>query len=121
MMVSNIIQSYPRCPLHANSVIISVDKNYSDWIEQEHISSQTALQKIVFVWHQSRIAEQYMIYGFVSPHSTFHWEAIPFPSSSNFLRFFEQLTVLWKISFGSSAVSSEIREQKYHILQSHLQ
>jgi diadenosine tetraphosphate (Ap4A) HIT family hydrolase len=90
------------------------DKPYVSWTDEDHSNVYHSLQKTVAIWKENNIADQYMIYGKQESGSkAFSWEAVPYQKTSNiFARFWQQLQVLWRITFGGMTTSDAQKQQQ---------
>lgn len=98
----------PLNPLRKGSLeIITVSgKKLSDWTKDEHVASLECMQKIARVWKKQGI-EQHFIFGKTEGEKHFSWQMVPYVRPepilfSSFLgRIWQQLAVLWNITFGA--------------------
>ncbi len=109
----------PERPLAAQSVVIQSNESLegkkstlSAWSADQHAEMYDLAQKIVKIWKDSHLSQNYMIYGKedVKSASGFRWEIVPYPSSGWAL--WHQLKVLWKIIFGADAVNAKQRREE---------
>ncbi|MEC7838584.1 MAG: HIT family protein [Chlamydiota bacterium] len=89
-------------------------KAYVNWTDTERRSAYQFLQKIVGVWKENKVAEQYLVYGKQEPgDQSFSWEVVPYYQSSNTIgRAWQQLSVLWRIIFGGTTRSESQMQQQ---------
>jgi diadenosine tetraphosphate (Ap4A) HIT family hydrolase len=106
----------PERPLAANSVAIESLQPLkgrpiplSSWNSEQNAEMYDMAQKIVKIWKDNHLADNYMIYGKEDTKSpkSFQWEIVPYPSQGWAL--WNQLKVLWNIIFGASHIDSEGR------------
>ena len=96
----------PEHPLAPNSLRIEPKKDvkkFTDWNDINIQETHVLIQRIVDVWQKMGITD-YLIYGKESDDSksAFGWEIVPYRHNEwRFWRFWNQLKVLWNISFGS--------------------
>lgn len=85
-----------------------------DWTEEQHVESFYLLKAIASIWEEKGI-DQFMIFGTESKssESPFTWEAIPYEKTANMVaRYWQQLTVLWPITFGADKDTLESQTEK---------
>jgi diadenosine tetraphosphate (Ap4A) HIT family hydrolase len=105
----------PWRPLADKSVQLSTfypKPHLTDWSQEEHAEAYYTLQKIAGLWHQVGLADAYMIFGKDNLNEitqTFTWEAIPYPPDK--WRQWNQLKVLWNVSFGAIKLSPEAMDR----------
>lgn len=95
----------PERPLNNQSLNIKTEqnKNFLAWEDREHADSFALMQKTITLWKQNNISTEYLVYGKMQPSSSFTWEMVPHYQPSSFIsRFWQQLQILYKISFGTS-------------------
>lgn len=106
----------PERPLAANSVAIEPLESLearpaplSSWNSDQNAEMYDMAQKIVKIWKDNHLADNYMIYGKEDTKSpkSFKWEIVPYPSQGWAL--WNQLKVLWNIIFGAGYADVEER------------
>ena len=84
------------------------NRTYGEWGNEDRSSAFAALQKVVSVWKDEGIANQYLVYGKDQPDTAnpFNWEVVPYENPSTIIGcIWQQFVVLWKITFGGTQLS----------------
>jgi diadenosine tetraphosphate (Ap4A) HIT family hydrolase len=102
----------PKYALAPGSVQIAPHSNisqFSKWTEHHDREAYTLIQRTVHTWKKQGITH-YMVYGKSSPDSPFCWEIVPYHNTL-FSRIWQQLRVLWNITFGGMSYSASDRQK----------
>lgn len=99
----------PKQPILPNSLEIKCLSctNYSQWNDQDEMTSYHLIQRITQVWQKNGIHD-YMVYGredFNNPSAHFNWQIVPYPATSFLSRLFTHIRSLWNTIFGSWPLS----------------
>ena len=107
--------SIPMQPIGNDAVAVSTeqDKPFTEWTETDHGDSFDSLQKTASFWREKNTATQHLVYGSYTPSSpSFSFQAVPFKDSNFFTRFFRQLRVLYRVTFGASTLSAKEKQSQ---------
>ncbi|MGM0439816.1 MAG: HIT family protein [Chlamydiota bacterium] len=112
----NIEVRFPERPLanHAFQIGSSQDKSFMDWTSVDHLASLATIRKIIKIWEDHGIADQYAIYGQqrLGENKAFSWEIVPYSEPSNdLIGKWKVFWVLCKNMFGAPKVPAAIRQQ----------
>lgn len=100
----------PEKPLTDESLQVTTSngKTYVDWTRDNRTDAFASLQKTAALWKQKGTAEQYLVYGKQAADKPFNWEIVPYHKTRSwFGRIWQQLVVLWRITFGGKTLSEE--------------
>lgn len=115
----------PEYPLNKGALQIKpIDslKKYQDWQPQNHIEAYRHMQNIAHVWQRMGITD-YMVYAREDQKVStgFHWEIVPFPKTNSLKnRMYQQIQVLWSLSYGPFRLSDNQRMQSAETIRRHL-
>ena len=95
--------------LHPYSQIIGAEeKSLVDYTESDHEAVHAAVKAQLTAWKDNKVATDYVAYGcqnFGDEQNSFKWDLVPFSENKPFRfwnwRVFQQLGLLFRISFGS--------------------
>jgi diadenosine tetraphosphate (Ap4A) HIT family hydrolase len=117
----------PKAPLSQGSVQIiprSGASHFPQWTTQNHQEAQSLIQRVIGAFEKQGVTD-YMVYGKESPDASFSWEVVPYTKSNwscvnIFWRFWQQIQVLWKITFGGGSYSIAERQSIAETLRKNL-
>lgn len=106
----------PTETLASQSVCIgtSTPKNFATWDADQHKKSYQYLQRVAQIWARQG-TESFLVFGKEREQTSFQWEAVPYPKTGSQL--WQQLQVLYHISFGGASQSDGTREQMAEALR----
>lgn len=105
----------PNRPLTDKSLEVATKsgRSYADWTRENRADAYTTLQKTAALWKEKGTAEQYLVYGKQAADKPFKWEIVPYHNTRSwFGRIWQQLVVLWRITFGGKSFSEARQEQR---------
>lgn len=83
-------------------------QKFTNWTDLQHNQSYQLITKVVSAWKAKGIHD-YLVYGKVTDQGNFGWEVVPYNRKG--WSFWQQLKVLWRITFGASKTSKSEREK----------
>lgn len=93
-------------------VLTQPNKPYQYWSIDDHLNAFISLKRIVDIWREKKIADQYLVYGKQQEGGVpFTWEIVPYSTTTGFKRVWNQLVVLWRITFGGKEFSQAQRQE----------